>query len=223
MTKSVYEFWLSQGKEKLRLPVLPEQLNIKNMYQNESVKVAKFGDLTVMNVPGAKEISFASFFPLNYSSICEYRNIPHPERVISIVEGWRKSNKPIRFMITKTKINLECSIETFDYFEGAKDIGDWDFTVTLKEYKFAKPRRIKQQVKKKVTTTTKRPSKPAPKTYTVKRGDTLWAIAVKNYGKGTEWKKIWNANKAALIKRDSRNNRQPGHWIHIGFKLVIPK
>ncbi|MBD5073937.1 LysM peptidoglycan-binding domain-containing protein, partial [Xanthomonas citri pv. citri] len=30
MTKSVYEFWISQGKDKLRLPVLPDQLSISN-------------------------------------------------------------------------------------------------------------------------------------------------------------------------------------------------
>ncbi|PNB40232.1 phage portal protein, partial [Pseudomonas sp. GW456-E7] len=39
MTKSVYEFWISQGKEKLRFPVLPEAIDIANSVQNDSVKI----------------------------------------------------------------------------------------------------------------------------------------------------------------------------------------
>ena len=35
---------------------------------------------------------------------------------------------------------------------------------------------------------------PTAKTYTVKAGDSLWAIAAKYYGKGAEYSKIYNAN-----------------------------
>jgi len=41
-------------------------------------------------------------------------------------------------------------------------------------------------------------------------------------GNGAEWKKIWNANKTMLIKRDKRNIKQPGHWIYPGQILRIP-
>ncbi|CAI6224400.1 hypothetical protein NRS6116_01325 [Bacillus subtilis] len=69
-------------------------------------------------------------------------------------------------MITGTKINFTCSIEGFSYSEGQKDIGDRDYEIKLKEYKTAAPRKIKQKKK----TKKKRPSKSAPKTYTVKKG-----------------------------------------------------
>lgn len=82
MTKSVYEFWISQGKDKLRLPVLPDQLSISNTVQNETVKVAKFGDLTFIDEQGAKEISFSSFFPKKYSPIAEYQNFPDRKSVV---------------------------------------------------------------------------------------------------------------------------------------------
>ena len=35
---------------------------------------------------------------------------------------------------------------------------------------------------------------PAAKTYTVKKGDSLWAIAAKYYGKGSDYSKIAGAN-----------------------------
>lgn len=219
LTKSVYEFWISQGKDKLRLPVLPDQLNISNTVQNETVKVAKFGDLTFIDEQGAKEISFSSFFPKKYSPIAEYQTFPSPENAITKIEKWMKAKKPVQFLITGTKVNLTCSIEGFSYSEGQQDIGDRTFDIQLKEYKTASPRKIKQKKKTKA----KRPSKASPKTYTVKKGDTLWDIAGRFYGNSTQWRKIWNANKTAMIKRSKRNIRQPGHWIFPGQKLKIPQ
>lgn len=66
------------------------------------------------------------------------------------------------------------------------------------------------------------PPKPATKKYVVKKGDTLWGIATRHYGKGSLWTKIWEANKAGLIARDKRNAKDKGHWIHIGYVLTIP-
>ncbi|MCY9218931.1 LysM peptidoglycan-binding domain-containing protein, partial [Bacillus haynesii] len=43
------------------------------------------------------------------------------------------------------------------------------------------------------------------------------------YGNSLQWRKIWNANKTAMIKRSKRNIRQPGHWIFPGQKLKIPQ
>lgn len=51
----------------------------------------------------------------------------------------------------------------------------------------------------------------ATKTYTVKQGDTLWAIAQKYYGKGTQWEKIASANGI-------ENPR----LLRVGQKLTIP-
>ena len=218
MTKSVYEFWLSQGKEKLRLPVLPEQLDVSNNLANESVKVSKFGEVTFINEPGAKTISFSSHFPKKYSPLSEYKGFLSPENAILKIEKWMKAKKPVQFLVTGTKINFTCSIENFSHREGEKDIGDRDFDLTLKEYQTASPRKIKQKKK----TKKKRPSKPAPKMYTVKKGDTLWHIAGRFYGNSQEWRKIWNVNKQAMIKRSKRNIKQPGHWIFPGQKLKIP-
>ncbi|MCY8242606.1 LysM peptidoglycan-binding domain-containing protein [Bacillus haynesii] len=219
MTKSVYEFWLSQGKEKLRFPVLPEKIDVTNNTANENVQVAKFGELTFINDPNAKTISFSSYFPKKYSPLAEYKGFPSPENAIATIERWMKNKKPVRFLVTGTKINLNCSIDAFAHHEGQKDIGDRDFDITLKEYKTASPRKIKQKKK----TKKKRPSKAAPKVYTVKKGDTLWHIAGRFYGNSLQWRKIWNANKTAMIKRSKRNIRQPGHWIFPGQKLKIPQ
>ncbi|MBU8575988.1 LysM peptidoglycan-binding domain-containing protein [Bacillus pumilus] len=220
MAKSKYQLWISQGKDKLRFPVLPEKLELSNNVQNESIKVSKFGELTFLDVPGARQISFTAFFPKKYTPIAEYKSIPSPENAIAKIERFMKSKKPVRFIVTGTKINMQCSVESFNHSEGTYDIGDREFTLQLKEYKTASPRKIKRKAKK---SSKKRSSKGTPKVYTVKKGDTLWDISGRFYGDSTKWRRIWNANKAAMIKRSRRNIRQPGHWIFPGQKLKIPQ
>lgn len=57
------------------------------------------------------------------------------------------------------------------------------------------------------------PPKPVQRTYTVKHGDTLWSIAQHFYGSGSQWPKIYNANK---------NKIKNPNLIYAGQVLVIP-
>jgi len=61
--------------------------------------------------------------------------------------------------------------------------------------------------------------------YTVKSGDTLWAISKRYYGSGTQYPKIYNAN-ADLIestaKAHGKKSSSNGHWIWSGEVLTIP-
>jgi nucleoid-associated protein YgaU len=61
------------------------------------------------------------------------------------------------------------------------------------------------------TTSPSSDSPPPQKTYTVVHGDTLWGIALRFYGDGTQYRKIATTNK---IKNPD--------WIVVGQKLVIP-
>lgn len=63
----------------------------------------------------------------------------------------------------------------------------------------------------------KAPVKPpvAERTYTMKKGDTLWAISAKYYGSGTHWKKIATANNIDWSKGEERR-------LQIGRVLKIP-
>ncbi|WP_010096665.1 5'-nucleotidase C-terminal domain-containing protein [Ornithinibacillus scapharcae] len=62
-----------------------------------------------------------------------------------------------------------------------------------------------------------KPEKPAIKKYIVKAGDSLWTIAKDIYGKGIEWKKIYEANKKSNGGVISNPNR-----IYIGQYLLLP-
>lgn len=57
------------------------------------------------------------------------------------------------------------------------------------------------------------PAPAPPRTYRVVKGDTLWGIAIKYYGKGTLWPRIFDAN---------RNLVKDPHWIYPNQVFVIP-
>lgn len=64
------------------------------------------------------------------------------------------------------------------------------------------------------------PSTEAPKaigsdTYTVIRGDHLWGIAVRAYGDGYQWVRIWRANKAMIGNHPD--------LIYVGQTVTIPR
>ena len=62
-----------------------------------------------------------------------------------------------------------------------------------------------------ISTVSKEATQQLPKTYTVKSGDHLWAIAEKIYGSGYNWVDLANAN-----------NLENPSIIYAGTKLIVP-
>jgi nucleoid-associated protein YgaU len=46
------------------------------------------------------------------------------------------------------------------------------------------------------------PAPPAPRTYTIQKGDTLSAIAKREYGDAREWRAIYDANRSTIEDPD---------------------
>lgn len=213
----MYEFWLSwgNGKEKMRLPVNPASIKIDTAFSHNDVEVLRLGEFTVIGERGLAEFSFSSFFPAEYNpSYCEYRNVKPPWDHVKVLERWRDSRKPMRLIVTGTPINYPVTIRSFSYDPGpAGSPRDIYYEISFKEYRLmsAKEQKPGQPAKD------KRPPapKPAPpKSHTVKKGDSLWAIAQRVYGKGSDWRKIYDANRKAIGANP--NAIKPGQ------KLVIP-
>lgn len=55
------------------------------------------------------------------------------------------------------------------------------------------------------------PAQPATRTYTIRKGDTLWAIATREYGNGQRWVDISSANPSVDPKK-----------LVIGQQIVLP-
>lgn len=80
-----------------------------------------------------------------------------------------------------------------------------------------------EEPKPKPTTPKPAPPKPKVRYYTVKRGDTLWDIAVKYYKNGADYGRIYNANRKGKKRADGTNGMISNpKVISPGWKLIIP-
>lgn len=91
------------------------------------------------------------------------------------------------------------------------------FVVTLKEYRYKKKKSAAyttSSIKNTSGLDKKVPKIRSYNTYEIRKGDTLWGLAVRFYGDGKKYTKIYNANKK-LIKDPSK--------LTIGWVIKIPK
>ncbi|NNG67348.1 LysM peptidoglycan-binding domain-containing protein [Caldanaerobacter subterraneus] len=206
------EFWLTfnNGQEKLRLPVPPSEFEISQGNINTVVNINDIGEINLIGKGKLATITISSFFPAQEYDFCDYTGFPKPYECVAMIEKWRNSGRPIRFIITETLINLACAIENFSY--GEKDgSGDVYFTLELKEYRFVNVQQAALEQKGYSMPATKREiTKTIPNTYIVKKNDTLWMIAKKLTGKGENW---------TIIAK--KNNIKDPKKIYPGMKLVI--
>ena len=207
------EIWLSwqNNKERLRLPVLPPNFEVTVGNLNTRVNINEIGNINLIGKSDLKEITIERFFPAQEYYFVEYTGFPKPYDCVDMIEGWRMSGKPIRLIITETPINLALAIDNFTF--GERDgTGDVYYNLELSEYVFTETKTVAKQ--REYTVETKRPTtKEVPKTYTVKSGDSLWAISKKLTGNGNNWRTIYNKNKSVIGSNPN--------LIYPGQKLVI--
>ena len=206
------EVWLNKDDDKFRLPVLPSSFELITGNLNSVVNINDIGNINLIGKSELKAITINTFFPNQKYNFVEYTSFPEPYNCVKKIDKWRRSGEPIRLIITTTGINLLVAIESFSY--GEEDgTGDVYYDLELKEYKKLKTKKV---AKVKIPEP-QRPTPPKPKkqrTYVVKRGDCLWNIAKKYYGKGSQWPKIYNKNKKVIGSNPN--------LIFPGQKFIIP-
>lgn len=214
------EFWIKQDSNgALQLPVKPTEFNVTVTHRNTVVNVIQLGDINLMGRTGLREVSLSSFFPAKDYNFSINSSRKSPISIVNKIENWRKSDKPIRVIITDL-LNMEATIESFTW--GERDAtGDIYYTMALKEYKKIKTK--KATVKVATVKPTTREEKPAStgKTYTVKTGDCLWNIAKMFYGDGSKYPQIYSANKATIDGRN-KGTGLPQYTIYTGQVFTIP-
>lgn len=190
------EIWINMDKQKFRLPILPSEFQVKSSNTNERVKINAIGMINLLGKSDLKEIGIDAFFPAQEYSFVAYKGFPTPWKCVELINKWKESGNPIRLIITGSSVNMEMGIEDFDYGvrDGTKDVY---YSLDLSEYvRIKKTKNNNSKSKKTAKTTRPTPTKKKEKkTYIVKKGDTLWAIAKRHTGDPMNYKKIAKANK----------------------------
>ena len=217
--KNKYEVWITFNgeKEKIRLPVLPEEFNMSTGSKDQSVDIIGLGEILVAQSRPATEFSFSSFLPAATFPGIQFSRIYEPKTIRDKLIGWKNSKKPVHLIITGLNVDCYCRITKFQPTEKGGDVGTVHYSIAFKEYRETKVRQVKVEVKTATATvssnTARTDNTTPPKTYTVKRGDCLWNIAKRFLGSGAKYTQIYNLN------RDKIKNP---NLIYVGQVLTLP-
>lgn len=181
----------------------PEKLTVKIKGQNKTLILLNEGEVNFLREPGLTEIVVPFTLPM-------LSGTRSPEYYLNILEKLKTGKTTAWFKLVRLSpngrtlydTNMKVSVEDYNIVEDAKEGLDVSVDVNLKQWRSYGTKTITveqpaaKEEKATVSVTKERDASTAPttKTYTVKKGDTLWAIAAKYYGSGAQYNKIYNAN-----------------------------
>lgn len=225
----MYYFYL----DKILLPVTPSKLTIKIKNQNKTLVEINEGEINILKKAGLTEIEFEAMIPdVKYPFAVYKSGFQNAKPFLDAFEKLKTSQQPFQFIISRTypngkglfNTNIKVALEEYTIKEDRREGMDVIVSFKLKQYrdfgtkicKISFPK-TQKPVAKTPAPARSAPTSPAPKqqnkTYTVVRGDCLWNIAKKFYGNGSQYTKIYNAN------RDKIKNP---NLIYPGQVLTIP-
>jgi len=202
------------------LPVPPSEIRISYGKTIDTINLLQLGEIDFQTGTKLTEITFSSFFPRFYdASYCSYSNIPKPEEALKKILDWIADKSPLVFLITNTSLNDVFNIVNIEYSYRGGDVGDIYYDLHLRRHRTVKVYKVGENPTTQTSQTSKKPvtrtqAKQTAKTYTVKKGDTLSAIAQKMYGNSNKWKDIYTKNKAKIGKDPTK--------LKEGTVLILP-
>ena len=212
----------------LLLPVQPESIQTKIQNQNSTITLINEAEYNFLKSPGLTEISFDILLPAFKYPFAVYENgFKDQKYYLDEIEKLKLDKKPFKFSVNRELPNgkglydtefKNVSLEEYTIKEESDNGFDLTVSIELKEYNTNKTGTSDISEDGTITEEKQREeSLSAPsadnQNYTVKSGDTLWALAKFYYGDGSKYSLISSANP------DITNP----NLIYPGQVLVIPK
>lgn len=200
----------------------PEKLQVKIKGKNKTLVLLNEGEVNFLRAPGLTELTVPFDLPMLTGS-------RSPDYYLGLLERMKANKETTQFMLVRMSpsggmlfdTNIKVSVEDYNITEDGKKGLDVAVDVNLKQWRDYGTKTVTVEEPKAESTTPtvtvekERDASTAPtaKTYTVKAGDSLWAIAAKYYGNGADYNKIFNANTDKISNPN---------LIYVGQVLTIP-
>lgn len=201
----MYSFYLGG----ILFPIAPAKVDIKTKNQNKTLTLINEGEINLLKDAGLKEITFTVMIPGRKYPFAKYLGGFLPiQFYISMLESMKKLKRPVQFIVLRNNrtlasiynTNLTVSLEDFHIVEDAESLGeDINISISLKEYQNQTGKLLKKittvaGVTKFALSKVRSSNKNIPKTYTIKRDDTLLLIAKKQLGDEKKWENLMKIN-----------------------------
>ena len=185
------------------LPVTPEGWEKSIEREIEKVRATEKGDINILGKMKPQSIPISGFFPENEYSFARDSGVDVNDAMgyIDLLEGWIRDGDIIRVVVADdkgAKINGQYHMARIQCGSKKEDNGDIPFTLYFEEYTPMNIATVEKGGAESTARADTAATQPKAKSYTVKSGDSLSAIARKVYGDASKWTKIYEANKGTI-------------------------
>lgn len=204
-----YYFYLGN----VLLPIPPKKLELKISNQNKTYDLMNYSEINVLKSPGLTSIEFEVLLPNVKYPFAMYKNdFQNAKYYLGILENLKVNKSAFQFIVIRKfpngtgifDTNIKVSLEDYTITDSTDEGFDTKVKIKLKQYREYSTKTVQVTIKqykppvvtRTVTTNnTAAASKHSGQNYTVRSGDCLWNIAKRFYGNGSQYTKIYNANR----------------------------
>ncbi|WP_130862401.1 LysM peptidoglycan-binding domain-containing protein [Bacilliculturomica massiliensis] len=191
----------------LALPVTPPRLQLSIRNRNETIDLLSGQQVNLLKLPGLSAFQFDALIPAREYPFAYYEDgFLEQDIYLSWFESLKKLDRPFSFQVMRTfpdgrgsfKQSMPVSLESYTVSESSDSGFDLNVSFELKEYVEFSTKILEVGASDAdgaaVTEVKQRPAKAPARTYTVKAGDSLWAICKKQLGDGSKCYSVARSN-----------------------------
>lgn len=149
--------YLRIGSKKLKIPVNPEEIEVKRPTSHKDYDVIGLGQIVVPKKPDLRIVSWEKFFPGSLSDPYVRSGAKEPEFYVKALEKAMKRKQKIRLIIARSgscDTNMRCVVEEFVTRDKGGEPGDVYYEISLLEYRDYSPETVQ------IITTPAKPQQP---------------------------------------------------------------